>query len=122
MLNTGARVVAGSDWISESMNPLVAIQIAITRRPLDGSSPSWLPGERATLAEMIEAYTINGSWLARQENKTGSVEVGKAADLIVLEQNLFEVDPMQLQQVRVLLTQLEGKTVYQIQGLFISRD
>ena len=109
---SGARVVAGSDWISESMNPLVSIQIAVTRRPVDGNQPAWIPEERVTLAQMIEAYTINGAWLARQENETGSIEVGKAADLIVLEKNLFEVEPMKLAEVRVLMTLLEGEEVY----------
>jgi hypothetical protein len=112
MFASGARVVAGSDWISESMNPLYAIQIALTRRPPDGSGPPWTPNERVTLAQMLEAYTINGAWLARQEQATGSIEVGKAADLVVLDRNLFDMDPMQLQDVKVLLTLLEGKRVY----------
>jgi predicted amidohydrolase YtcJ len=109
---SGARVVAGSDWISESMNPLYSIQVAVTRRPPDGSGPAWIPDERVSLAEMIEAYTINGAWLANLETKTGSIEVGKYADLIVLEQNLFETDPMKLKDVRVVLTLLEGKKVH----------
>jgi predicted amidohydrolase YtcJ len=112
VFKTGARVVAGSDWISESMNPLYSIQIAVTRQPIDGSQPAWIPEERVTLAQMIEAYTINGAWLARQEKDTGSIKVGKAADLIVLEKNLFEVDPMKLAEVKVLLTLLEGGEVY----------
>jgi predicted amidohydrolase YtcJ len=65
---------------------------------------------------MLEAYTINGAWLARQEHETGSIEVGKAADLVVLDRNLFEVDPMQLKDVKVLLTLLEGKPVYRDAG------
>lgn len=112
MQETGARIVAGSDWISESMSPLYGIQVAVTRRPPDGSGPTWVPAERVTLAEMIEAYTINGAWLARQEQETGSIEVGKAADLIVLEENLFEVDPMELKDVAVLLTLLDGEIIY----------
>ncbi len=112
VFKTGARVVVGSDWISESMNPLFSIQIAITRRPIDGSEPAFVPEERVTLEQMIEAYTINGAWLARQEKETGSIEVGKAADLIVLEKNLFEADAMKLAEVKVLLTLLEGEEVY----------
>lgn len=112
----GAIVVAGSDWISESMSPLHGIQVAVTRRPVDGSQPAWIPEERVSLADMISAYTINGAWLARQELTTGSIEVGKAADLIVLEQNLFEVEPMELSQVDVVLTLLEGRVVYRGPG------
>lgn len=117
LLDTGATVVAGSDWISGSMNPLFAIQVAVTRRPPDGSGPAWMPEERVTLAEMIDAYTINGAWLARQEDETGSIEVGKAADLVVLEKNLFEVDPMKVKDVAVLLTLLDGEPVFQAGGL-----
>jgi predicted amidohydrolase YtcJ len=117
LLDSGATVVAGSDWISESMNPLFGIQVAVTRRPPDGSGPAWMPEERVTLAEMIDAYTINGAWLARQEDETGSIEVGKAADLVVLEKNLFEVDPMKIKDVAVLLTLLDGEPVFQAGGL-----
>lgn len=113
---SGARVVAGSDWISESMNPLVGIQYAVTRRPLDGSGPPWNPHERATLEQMLAAYTVNGAWLAGQEDLTGTVEVGKAADLVVLEDNLFDIDPMTIHRVRVLLTLLEGEEVYRAGG------
>jgi predicted amidohydrolase YtcJ len=113
LFNSGARVTAGSDWISESMNPLYSIQVALTRRPPDGSGPAWNPEQRVTLEEMLEAYTINGAWQARLEDETGSIEVGKAADLVLLEQNLFEVDTMRLKDVKVLMTLLEGEIVYE---------
>ena len=112
VVESGSTVVAGSDWPSPSMNPLLAMQMAITRRPPDGSEAAWLPEQRVDLAEMIGAYTIAGAWLAREEAINGSIEVGKAADLIVLEKNLFDVDLMALKDVRVLLTLLEGKPVY----------
>lgn len=112
LFDSGARVVAGSDWISESMSPLYGIQVAITRRPPDGSGPPWNPDQRVSLEEMLKAYTLDGAWLAGQEALTGSIEVGKAADLIVLERNLFTVDPMAIKDVKVLLTLLEGEAVY----------
>jgi hypothetical protein len=116
LLRAGARVVAGSDWISLSMNPLDSIQYAVTRRPLDGSGPAWNEEERVKLEQIIEAYTINGAWLARQEHETGSIQVGKAADLVVLDRNVFEMDPMEISRVRVLLTLLEGKEVHRDPG------
>lgn len=112
MVNSGAVVVAGSDWPSPSMNPLEAIQVAMTRRPLKGDGSAWLPQERITLPAILAAYTINGAWLKGEEANTGSIEVGKAADLIVLNRNLFDIDPMAVQHVKVLLTLLEGETVY----------
>ena len=61
---------------------------------------------------MLAAYTINGAWLAYEDKINGSIEVGKAADLIVLDQNLFDVDPMKIKDVSVLLTLLDGEPVY----------
>jgi predicted amidohydrolase YtcJ len=112
LFDSGAPVVAGSDWISASMDPLYGIQIAITRRSPDGSGPAWNPEQRVTLREMLEAYTIAGARLYGQDKNTGSIEVGKAADLVVLERNLFEVEPMEIQEVDVLLTLLAGEVVY----------
>jgi predicted amidohydrolase YtcJ len=94
------------------MNPLYSVQVALTRRPTDGSGPAWNPEQRVTLEQMLEAYTINGAWQARLEHETGSIEVGKAADLVVLERNLIEVDPMKIADVKVVLTLLEGEVIY----------
>jgi predicted amidohydrolase YtcJ len=115
LFDAGTRVVAGSDWISESMNPLYNIQIALTRRPTDGKGPAWNPDQQVALEELLKAYTINGAWQAGQENLTGSIEVGKAADLIVLQRNLFEVDPMHIKDVKVMQTFLEGELVFRLQ-------
>jgi predicted amidohydrolase YtcJ len=85
------------------MNPLEIIQAALTERSLH-------------LPEMIAASTITGAWLARSEANTGSIEAGKAADLIVLDRNLFEVPPAELRRVRVLVTLLDGRPVYRDPG------
>jgi hypothetical protein len=88
---TGAVVVGGSDWSVSSMNPLDAIQVAITRKGIDATeSESWIPEERMDLPTMLALYTINGAYLQHQEKRTGSIEVGKAADLIALDENLLE--------------------------------
>lgn len=113
MLDSGARVVLGSDWISESMDPLFGIQVAVTRQPVGADAPPWLPRERISLEEAIAAYTINGAWLARQDELTGSIEVGKAAELVVLSDNLFEVDARGIESARVELTMIGGKVVYE---------
>jgi predicted amidohydrolase YtcJ len=108
----GGRIIASSDWPSVSMNPLDAIQYAITRRPLDGRLPPRQPQERVGLAAILAAYTKDAAWVAREEAIDGSIEVGKSADLIVLDRNLFEVNVMALHEVRVLLTLLDGEPVY----------
>jgi predicted amidohydrolase YtcJ len=113
LLRSGAVVVAGSDWPSVSMSPLEAIQVAVTRRPLDGSRPVWVPEQRAELREMLAAYTRSGAWLAGRPDETGTVEVGKAADLIVLDRNLLDLDPNEIGRVGVLLTLVDGSVVWE---------
>ena len=108
----GGRIIASSDWPAPSMNPLEAIQIAVTRRPLDGSKPAHQPEERVGLGAILAAYTINAAWAAREDAIDGSIEVGKAADLVVLDRNLFETDVLELHRARVLLTLLDGNPVY----------
>ncbi len=109
---TGAVIVAGSDWSVTSMNPLEAIQVAVTRLPLEGGpAKPWIPEERADLRTMIAAYTINGAYLDHQESETGSIEVGKRADLIVLDRNILAIDPRSIHNARVLHTILNGKFI-----------
>jgi predicted amidohydrolase YtcJ len=113
----GGRIVASSDWPAPSMNPLDAIQVAVTRQPLDGSKPAGQPEQRIGLPAILAAYTLDAAWAAREDAIDGSIEAGKAADLVVLDRNLFEVDVMRLHEVRVLLTLLDGEPVYRDPGL-----
>jgi hypothetical protein len=109
----GGTIVGGSDWGVTSLNPLEAIQVAVTRRAPDAPAGApWLPRERVSLARMIAAYTIEGARLAFDEHITGSIETGKAADLIVLDRDLFAIPPEQISRARVLLTLLDGHEVY----------
>lgn len=111
--NTGAVIVCGSDWSVSSMNPLDAIQVAVTRRGLtDGPGPAWIPEELVDLPTMIAGYTINGAYVNFEETETGSIEVGKLADLIVLDRNLFEIPAHEIHLTKVLLTVLEGQVVH----------
>lgn len=113
VVQTGAVVVGGSDWSVSSMNPLEAMQVAVTRRGLgEEAGSAWLPEETVDLPTMLAAYTINGAYVNFQERETGSLEVGKAADLIVLDRNLFAISPLELHRAKVLLTLLEGQEVY----------
>jgi len=110
---SGAVVAGGSDWSVSSMNPLEAIEVAVRRQDPDApAGEPFLPEERIALPEAIAAYTIAGAYAAFEEKETGSIEVGKAADLVVLDRNLFEIAPEQIGDAKVLLTLLEGKTVF----------
>ena len=109
----GGTIVGGSDWGVTSLNPLEAIEVGVTRRaPGAPAGEPWLPRERVSLVRMIAAYTIEGARLAFDEHTTGSIEVGKAADLIVLDHDLFAIPPEQISRARVLLTLLDGHEVY----------
>ena len=86
MVRTGAVVSGGSDWSVSSLDPLQAIEVGITHRdPGDSLAAPWNPDERVDLATMVALYTINAAYAMQQEKETGSVEVGKLADLVLLE-------------------------------------
>jgi predicted amidohydrolase YtcJ len=121
VLNSGAVVVGGSDWTVSSLNPLDAIQVAVTRRSVEvPNGPPFIPEERADLPRMLAAYTINAAFAHRSERETGSLEVGKLGDIVVLDQNLFEIPLTQIHSVKVLLTIVEGREVYR-DSSFVSR-
>jgi len=117
-LDHGVTVAYGSDWSVTSANPMDLIEAAVTRiRPalpleVKQASEPILPGENVGLADAIASYTINGAYVNHQDRKTGSLEVGKLADIVVLESNLFEVPPLQISETRVLLTFVDGKLVH----------
>ena len=74
----GGRIAAGSDWPVTSMNPLLAIEVALTRQdPAGGDADTLNAGERVDLDTMLAAFTVQGAWLMRQEKSGGSIEVGK---------------------------------------------
>ncbi len=109
----GGRIVGGSDWSVSTVNPLPAIQVAMTRQDPDGVRTEVLnEAERVDLPTMIAAYTIDGAWLMHHDTDTGSIETGKAADIVVLEKDLFKVAPREIGKVRVDLTMLDGEAIY----------
>jgi hypothetical protein len=114
-VKAGAVVSGGSDWSVSSLAPLDGIQVAITRREPSAGGPAtpWLPQEVVDLSVAIAMYTINAAYQNHQERETGSIEVGKLADLVILEKNLFEVAPRDIHSVRVMRTILEGRTVFE---------
>jgi predicted amidohydrolase YtcJ len=113
LFNAGAVVSAGSDWPVSSLNPFEGIQVGVTRQPMGNSSaPPWIPEERATLPELVAAYTINGAYANHLEHSTGSLETGKAADFILIDRNLFSIPAHEIGKTRVLRTFLDGKEVY----------
>jgi predicted amidohydrolase YtcJ len=117
VVRSGGLYAGGSDWSVSSLNPLDAIQVAVTRRdPVAAAGPAWLPDELIDLPTAIAAYTMNGAFLSFEEKMRGTIEAGKAADLIVLDRNLFKIPAQQIHETKVVLTLLEGKAVYSDSG------
>jgi len=113
--DAGGTIVGGSDWAVTTMNPLVAIETALTRQdPTDRIKGTLNESEQMELTEMIKAYTINAAHLMHQDHLTGSIEMGKYADLIILEENLYEIPRKNIGEVKVTQTLLEGETVFRI--------
>jgi len=95
------------------MNPLPAIEIAVTRRGArQPAGPAWLPQEGVSLEAMLLAYTINGARLQLHDDEVGSITVGKAADLVVLDRDLLSIPVVDINRARVRYTFLEGVQVY----------
>jgi predicted amidohydrolase YtcJ len=111
----GGVVASASDYaVTIPCNPLIAIQTGITRSCLGITDPKEIlwPAERATLEQMLASFTINGAYANFLENTTGSIEVGKMADLIVLDKNLFNLAVEEISKVKVILTFFAGKEVF----------
>ena len=113
LLDSGAIVTFGSDWTVAPINPLLGIYAAVTRRTLDGKNPQgWVPQEKISLEEALRCYTIYNAYAAFEEVQKGSIEVGKLADLAVLDRDLFATPPEGIQNTKILYTIVDGKVVY----------
>ena len=113
VVRSGGLFAGGSDWSVSSLNPLDAVQVAVTRRdPEAPAGPAWLAREIIDLPTAVAAYTKIGAYLSFEERIRGSIEPGKAADLVVLDSNIFEIPQQEIHTVNVVLTILEGKVVY----------
>lgn len=90
---------------------------ALTRRTIDGANPEgWIPGQKISLEEALEAYSWGGAYAGFMEDKAGRLELGKYADLVVLSQDLFQMDPVGLPTVQVEMTMVGGEIVYRNGG------
>ena len=113
MAKSGAVLASGSDWTVSSLNPLEAIQVAMTRRaPTDSAGPAWIPEEVVDLTTMLKSYTTGAAFAGFDEKSNGTLEVGRAADLIVLDRDLYRIPVTDIHKARVLMTIMDGKTVY----------
>lgn len=112
-IREGVKLLFGTDWAVEPLNPLLNIYAAVTREfPEGGPRGGWFPAEKMNLSSAIEAYTITSAYGEFQEDVKGSIEAGKVADLIVLDRNLFEHDYGNILKTKVDMTIFNGKIIY----------
>ncbi len=113
LLNADARLTFGSDWTVAPLDPLLGIYAAVTRRTIDGENPSgWVPQQKITVAEAVTAYTAANAYASYLERELGTLEAGKYADLVVLSDDIFTIDPVEIENAKVDLTMVEGRVVY----------
>lgn len=117
LLESGTTLALGSDWPVAPLNPLIGIYAAVTRQTTDGKNPDgWFPEQKISLEEAIKGFTQNGAYAEFSEKSKGSIEGGKLADLVVLDQDLFKIAPERIKDARVTLTIAGGRVVYDRSG------
>ena len=110
LLRSGAQLVMGSDWYVSTPNPMLQAEVAVTRRPPgDSDTAPLLPGDSLTLAEALAAFTLGSARINRVEDRVGSIEPGKDADLVIFDRDPFRDPP--IGEAKVVSTLVQGKVV-----------
>jgi predicted amidohydrolase YtcJ len=113
----GARIAYGSDWPVDRLDEWFALKVGVTRENDPDAGPKYAgrlsTDVGLTVPAVIRAITVNSAYELHAERDIGSLEVGKLADLIVIDRNLLKTSPRQIADVKVLLTVVGGRTVYQ---------
>jgi predicted amidohydrolase YtcJ len=112
-LDKGVRLAFGTDWPVAFLDPMTTLFAAVTRETTDGKHPGgWVPEQKITLAEALEAYTVGSAYAEFQEREKGTLAPGKLADFVLLAADLFAVEPRKLKDVKVAATWVGGRQVF----------
>ncbi len=112
-LDSGVHLAFGTDWTVAPLNPMLGLYAAVTRATLDGKHPNgWVPEQKITIEEAIEAYTLGSAYAEFQEKDKGSITPGKLADLVLVSDNLLKIDPRAIRDAKVEMTMVGGKIIY----------
>jgi predicted amidohydrolase YtcJ len=113
VLKSGAKLAFGTDFPVESANPFPGLAAAISRQDLNGQPPGgWIPSERLTFEQALDAYTRRAAYAGFAEQKIGALEPGKWADFIIVDRDPTKGDPQTLARTEVLETWVGGKKVW----------
>lgn len=114
LLDDGAAVALSTDFPVVGLEPMPSIYAAVTRQLFDGTpEEGWVPDQRITLAEALAAYTSGSAYCEGMEDTVGTLEAGKAADVVVLSKNLFDVEPAEILSTEVDVTVFNGNVIYE---------
>ena len=112
-LNHGVHLAFGTDWDVAPLNPLLTVYAAVTRATLDGKNPNgWFPEQKLSVEEAVRAYTVGSAYAEFQEQEKGSITPGKLADMVLLSDDIFSIDPVKIRNVKVLNTIVGGKVIW----------
>jgi predicted amidohydrolase YtcJ len=115
-LNHGVHLAFGTDWDVAPLNPILTVYAAVTRATLDGKNPNgWFPEQKLSVAEAVEAYTTGSAYAEFQEKEKGSITPGKLADMVLLSDDIFVIDPVRIRDVKVLKTIVGGRLVWDVE-------
>ena len=114
LLDSGAVLAFGSDSPVATPNPIIGIWAAVTRQTADGKFPNgWVPEQKITVDEAVRAFTWGSAYAEFQEDVKGTLEIGKLADMLVLSDDIFTINPDKIRDVKVLTTIVGGRVVYE---------
>ncbi|WP_405398484.1 amidohydrolase [Maribacter sp. Asnod2-G09] len=113
LLDANTTLVFSSDWPVAPASPLYGIYAAVTRRTLDDNNPDgWVPEQKINVEQALAAYTKDAAYSSFDEDIKGTLEPGKLADFVILNENIFQIDAKTIKDVKVLETYVGGKKMY----------
>ena len=117
LLDTGATLAFGTDWFVAPLNPLLGIYAATTRRTLDGKNPNgWIPEQKISVEEAVRAYTVGSAYAEFTDDVKGTLAPGKLADIVIIDRDIFKIDPVEIEKAKVTMTIMDGRAVYEAGG------
>lgn len=112
LMENGVKICFGSDWTVAPLDPLKGIYAAVTRKLKDPEKEAFNPEEKISVEEAVNAYTVYAAYSSFEEEIKGTIEKGKLADFIVLSDNIFEINPDDIMNTRVLMTIMDGEIIF----------
>jgi predicted amidohydrolase YtcJ len=114
LLDAGANIAFGTDWYVAPLNPMLGVYAAVTRRTLDDKNPNgWIPEQKISVEEAVRAYTYGSAYAEFQEHAKGTIAPGKLADLVILSDDIFTINPANIRSTKVTTTIVDGKIVFE---------